>query len=67
MPEPSPRHDATAENVLCVADLLQWLGCTIIWIIALVKDDRADCDRSDRASCSFLPFEEHNKNNQPEV
>ena len=54
------------ENVLNVAGLLLGLGCTIIWIIALMNGDGAGCDRSDCARCPF-PCEEHNKKHNTEV
>ena len=54
------------EAILNTAGLLLGLGCTIIWIIALVNGDEADCDRSDCGRCPF-PCEEHQKNNHTEV
>ena len=47
------------ENILNAAGLFLGLGCAIIWIIALVRDDgKCDCGH-DCESCPF-PCEERN-------
>lgn len=55
------------EAILNTAGLLLGPGCTIIWIIALVKWDGKRCEPGEDCEACPFPCEEHQKNNHTEV